>query len=869
MTLAVMSSSASATMQLAASATAAAADPMAWSTGRWLSLSSLDLLLLPPLLVLCLFLTLPALLSLFAARPTKGSTRFSPAPSAFVVPAFTRHARFLPRESAHRFKYNTLYLAVRLDSLESHAIDTGHAFAWKGSHFDPEWQDESRLAAAKLVRSGSRSISGASDTAPAPNNAITSIDEEDEDLVEPPRAEKPSLEEWKASMRRSERKERRSKEEKRRKVDATTWAITALHPESYLRNDFDTKPSVDAVGNALDKEAALSSARKAQWLQGSILLKLAYELRERGYLRHGPQDETGLAGTEAKWSQELGQVWTVTMPAVFGIKGINPLTVHYCYRPVNALAAGVTPPSNKGDGPHHGDGALGDFWLVVLEVHNTFNERHVYILEAGVGEDKPRQSDAGSISDSTDEGGRRRGYDHQWTFPRSFHVSPFNDRGGYYRLFLRDPFPGRTTAEPFVLGIRLLLLIEGGSEGQVEGNTTPASASVTGGQHAPPLLLEKKLMASLDSYPATHDRRVLPLTALHLYMALLRQPFDLFLTFARILFEAGKLHFAKKLDAFGRPDMVQTWEGQDAVGAPQQHQRQHQWDGQGIPPPLNRIQPHRKLEQASNEAAKPAGGLLYPAQAAGETAAKRYLERFAQRRVEELGRGRDGAAWSFKVVSTDPADDGISVAAPDVATDHADSGTTTRELVLYTRSGSVYTDLLLFRDARVARLVGSLVGRRWGVNDVALFETFFGRDKLHRAGTGKTARWIERVQRRHLRWSLDCAIAADPSIGVSVQEAEGGLYAALDSSEHTSADTAALCASALDLDAASPTWSVFTTVLLSHLAGVAEERAFHYLGARYVRGTEPWLELQRGIRLLRDGESVKASWDLGLGSVRR
>ncbi|KAG8808193.1 hypothetical protein FRC17_004059 [Serendipita sp. 399] len=66
---------------------------------------------------------------------------------------------------------------------------------------------------------------------------------------------------------------------------------------------------------------------------------------------------------------ELGDVWLLTSPSYFGFEGINPLSVWFCY------------------------GLERELKIVLLEVHNTFGERHVYVLETGVNEDesKPRK----------------------------------------------------------------------------------------------------------------------------------------------------------------------------------------------------------------------------------------------------------------------------------------------------------------------------------------------------------------------------------------------------------------------------------------------------------------------------------------------
>ncbi len=57
--------------------------------------------------------------------------------------------------------------------------------------------------------------------------------------------------------------------------------------------------------------------------------------------------------------------------------------------------------------------AAGELRCVVAEVHNTYGERHCYLLE-------------------TDDAGRA-------SVPKAFYVSPFNDVDGQYRMKLPEP----------------------------------------------------------------------------------------------------------------------------------------------------------------------------------------------------------------------------------------------------------------------------------------------------------------------------------------------------------------------------------------------------------------------------------------------
>lgn len=106
-------------------------------------------------------------------------------------------------------------------------------------------------------------------------------------------------------------------------------------------------------------------------------------------------------------------------------------------------------------------------------------------------------------------------YEHQWTFPRSFHVSPFNDRSGYYQVSLIDPL----VSSSYSIKIRLL------QEDR-----------------------RKKLVATLEGWGE-------PLTESAILQAALLYPFSLLLTSARILYQAFILHYFKKLNVFARPEL--------------------------------------------------------------------------------------------------------------------------------------------------------------------------------------------------------------------------------------------------------------------------------------------------------------------------
>jgi Protein of unknown function (DUF1365) len=153
----------------------------------------------------------------------------------------------------------------------------------------------------------------------------------------------------------------------------------------------------------------------------------------------------------------------LTMPRFLGY-AFNPLTTYYIYDP--HLVA------------------------VVLEVHNTFHEKHIYPV---------------SFTDA------------KQSITRRFHVSPFNDRLGSYTFKTRDP----------QLGISIELTV-----------VSPEN--------------EPKLYASLKS---TKKSACLGDAGGVLWLCV-TCGWWIFMTFPRIVYEAGKLHYRKKMPVYIRPEPV-------------------------------------------------------------------------------------------------------------------------------------------------------------------------------------------------------------------------------------------------------------------------------------------------------------------------
>lgn len=136
----------------------------------------------------------------------------------------------------------------------------------------------------------------------------------------------------------------------------------------------------------------------------------------------------------------------------------------------------------------------------IAEVNNTFGEKHVYPL-AGGGEDKQ--------TTNTDV------FPARYSAHKAFHVSPFFTRKGEYHFSFSDI---RSS-----LAVTVALHHEGGK--QFEASLTEAGPRQ-------------------------------PLTDRNLLKALLTRPLNNYLTMPRILWEAARIHYGKKIGFTSKPDPV-------------------------------------------------------------------------------------------------------------------------------------------------------------------------------------------------------------------------------------------------------------------------------------------------------------------------
>lgn len=606
-------------------------------------------------------------------------------PSAgYILPVLIHHARMLPKESQHAFRYPSLFLAMNLAEMELGKANGSRLFSWQGCG----------------------------------------------------------------------------------KGKGSRWSITTLNPEGFGRRTFAD------VNEAVQRRLATS-----------MLLKLLYELRLRNYLGVGPQDafcsegpdeaETASgSNSSTPWHTEVGQVWAVAMPHFLGMGGFNPLTVYYVYRP-----------------SENGQQSRGKLWLVVLEVHNTFNERHVYICQVGVQED-----------DTV-----RRGYQHSWTFPRAFHVSPFNDRSGYYQLMMSDLW---TTSPMPTLDIRLLLLVP-----EEEQELTQAEADRP--------RLQKKLLATLTSSKATSAslrplRAAQRLHATAMMAALLHQPLDLLLPVSRIMWQAAKLHWKRNLPVYIRPEprgqgLKEEVEGEHGRGNNERVDVSC-YDGLGWPEDLNPTQRQQKASSSS-------GAIYWNQDSFVEQASQAQFERFARQQTSKHD------DLSICVVTRNAEVQPSCFYKGQMTRKVPHSHGLVRTLTIYTLSSSLYLDFALYPPAQ-ARLFGSLVDRNWGVSSVADYNRLFCSPASTHGTRSRKSRIAAWARRAHLQWAIRASERSDKSDAALLDDVASHPY-----------DT---------MDAPLPFLIALLTQLLLIRLTAALSTLLH---VRYVR--RPWAQVGEGLQRLR------------------
>ena len=185
---------------------------------------------------------------------------------------------------------------------------------------------------------------------------------------------------------------------------------------------------------------------------------------------------------------------------------------------------------------------------MILEVNNTFDERRMYFLkDTGIGIPDPlsdinervvsKQNTANKpkVSDFHIDGQKTRlQFTHSW--PKDFHVSPFNSRKGSYSLVADDP------VSPYANGDKPI------------DNTITLSSSKS----------QAKIVARVFSI--SHSINPSTITSRGKLSFLASWWWVGFVTFPRIIKEAGRLFFKRKLGVWYRPEVMK-----DSIGRHETH----------------------------------------------------------------------------------------------------------------------------------------------------------------------------------------------------------------------------------------------------------------------------------------------------------
>ena len=225
---------------------------------------------------------------------------------------------------------------------------------------------------------------------------------------------------------------------------------------------------------------------------GSITSKTWFSVLAADYLQRGVH-ENGLQGKLQDYLLSQGispavytHAYLVTAPRFLGFS-FNPVSFWYLYDSTPSLAA------------------------MILEVNNTFDERRMYLME--------RKATPNEVL------GPAVKFAQEW--PKDFHVSPFNDRGGAYSVQSTDPFNSS------INGLH-----------KIDNNIVLTS---TDGK--------PKLVARVFSTESGIDARTI--NTWNAFHFVLRWWWVGFMTNPRILKEARTL-WAKKLQVYYRPEVLSS-----------------------------------------------------------------------------------------------------------------------------------------------------------------------------------------------------------------------------------------------------------------------------------------------------------------------
>ncbi|KAH0347227.1 DUF1365-domain-containing protein, partial [Aureobasidium melanogenum] len=156
--------------------------------------------------------------------------------------------------------------------------------------------------------------------------------------------------------------------------------------------------------------------------------------------------------------------------------------------------------------------------MMVLEVNNTFGERRLYLLKA---EEKATDD---SVPDGFEAPAKATKFTNSWA--KDFHVSPFNSRKGTYSLTAADPVAALKSGSKVLDNLVVL-------------NSSQAQAKLVARVYSDNDYMDPKAMRSSQTIKTL---------ASWFWVG--------FLTFPRILTQAYKLYFKRKLHVWFRPEVL-------------------------------------------------------------------------------------------------------------------------------------------------------------------------------------------------------------------------------------------------------------------------------------------------------------------------
>ncbi|KAI9604438.1 hypothetical protein KEM48_000751 [Puccinia striiformis f. sp. tritici PST-130] len=510
---------------------------------------------------------------------------------------------------------------------------------------------------------------------------------------------------------------------------------------------------------------------------------------------------------------KIGKVYLLSMPTYLGYTTINPLSIYFCYQKSDTLK---NPPLK----------------YVVLDVQNTFDERHSYLLTIGVNETPlPNSSE----------------FDHQWVIPRAFHVSPFNDRTGTYQISLSDPFATQSGNNNTInLNFKIVFFTSKG---------------------------EKKFFADLKG-------EGIPFTSQNLIKIWIKYPLILFMTSLKIIYQSFKLHMcAPRLNVYPKPDPIFDEEYSSKGYNPVQKDGGvggTAWQDLDWRSRLSRKIVVDYLTERVNQ-------IAVQKKPYSRSKSSLEIDSFVNQRDDSNEKVDDGLSEEeeeeeskeVKLITvilkpTDPSQEPIII-SPTI--DDTQTGGDKENLTIWYSSNSFYTDLLLYPNPSISQLINDRSEHNWKVSSVDLYDRVFespygpqdrtipirlGRiDKLLR-------KFMNKIRSFYFNWLLSFLTSADKNLPqLSKRSSYFPPPHFIPIHERFQADSNPL----------DPTLHIRSSLMvLSVLVSLVSEQLVAYFlfrfvfRFRFVHGYQPWFVLRRSV--LKFNHVPLDKGDAGLGSVR-